>query len=78
MQNTENREMWTASYTRLSIDERNVGESMRSVSQKSILIRNAEEISIQVYKFYLGGRYSSTKDNRPSFQQTIADVILHN
>lgn len=78
MQNTENREIWTAPYARLSIEDGNIGESVRSVGQKSILIWKAEEISIQGYKFNVGGRYSGTKDNRPSFQQMIADLILHN
>ncbi len=64
MQNTENREIWTAPYVRLSIEDGNIGESMRSVSQKSIFIWKAEEISIQSYNFYVGGRYSGTKDKQ--------------
>ena len=46
MQNTENKEIWTALYTRLSMDDGNVGESMSIGSQKAILKRKAEEMGI--------------------------------
>ncbi len=36
MQNTENKEIWTALYTRLSMDDGNVGESMSIGSQDGI------------------------------------------
>lgn len=36
MQNTENKEIWTALYARLSRDDGNVGESMSIGSQKAI------------------------------------------
>ena len=39
MQNTENKEIWTALYARLSMDDGNVGESMSIGSQKAILKR---------------------------------------
>ena len=51
MQNTENKEIWTALYTRLSMDDGNVGESMSIGSQKAILKRKAEEMGIHSYKY---------------------------
>lgn len=51
MQNTENKEIWTALYARLSMDDGNVGESMSIGSQKAILKRKAEEMGIHSYKF---------------------------
>ena len=48
MQNTENKEIWTALYARLSMDDGNVGESMSIGSQKAILKRKAEEMGIHV------------------------------
>ena len=74
MQNTENKEIWTALYTRLSMDDGNVGESMSIGSQKAILKRKAEEMGIHSYKFYVDDGYSGTNFNRPSFQQMIADI----
>ena len=53
MQNTENKEIWTALYTRLSMDDGNVGESMSIGSQKAILKRKTEEMGIHRYKFYV-------------------------
>lgn len=53
MQNTEKKELWTALYARLSMDDGNVGESMSIRSQKAILKRKAEEIGIYSYKFYV-------------------------
>lgn len=74
MQNTENKEIWTALYARLSMDDGNVGESMSIGSQKAILKRKAEEMGIHSYKFYVDDGYSGTNFNRPSFQQMIADI----
>ena len=74
MQNTENKEIWTALYARLSMDDGNVGESMSIGSQKAILKRKAEEMGIHSYKFYMDDGYSGTNFNRPSFQQMIADI----
>ena len=53
MQNTEKKEIWTALYARLSMDDGNVGESMSIGSQKAILKRKAEEMGIHSYKFYV-------------------------
>ena len=53
MQNTENKEIWTALYARLSMDDGNVGESMSIGSQKAILKRKTEEMGIHRYKFYV-------------------------
>lgn len=74
MQNTENKEIWTALYARLSMDDGNVGESMSIGSQKAILKRKAEKMGIHSYKFYMDDGYSGTNFNRPSFQQMIADI----
>lgn len=74
MQNTENKEIWTALYARLSMDDGNVGESMSIGSQKAILKRKAEEMGIHSYKFYVDDGYSGTNFNRPSFQQMIGDI----
>ena len=35
MQNTENKEIWTALYARLSMDDGNVGESMSKIGRAS-------------------------------------------
>lgn len=43
MQNTENKEIWTALYARLSMDDGNVGESMSIGSQKAILKRKGRK-----------------------------------
>ena len=53
MQNTEKKEIWTALYARLSMDDGNVGESMSIGSQKAILQRKAEEMGIHSYRFYV-------------------------
>lgn len=74
MQNTGNQDIWTALYTRLSMDDGNIGESMSIGSQKAILKRKAEEMGIHNYKFYVDDGYSGTNFNRPSFQQMIADI----
>ncbi len=54
MQKTgRNETTWTALYTRLSMDDGNVGERMSIQSQKAILERKVKEMGIHNYRFYV-------------------------
>lgn len=48
MQNTENKEIWTALYARLSMDDGNVGESMSNGTQNQICCLVGNEIAEDV------------------------------
>ena len=59
----------TALYCRLSKDDERQGESLSIETQKSMLVRYAQENGLLPYEIYVDDGYSGLNFERPSFQR---------
>ena len=66
----------TALYCRLSKDDERQGESLSIETQKSMLVRYAQENGLLPYEIYVDDGYSGLNFERPSFQRMIDDVAV--
>ena len=66
----------TALYCRLSKDDERQGESLSIETQKSMLVRYAQENGLLPYEIYVDDGYSGLNFERPSFQRMIDDVAI--
>lgn len=66
----------TALYCRLSKDDERQGESLSIETQKSMLVRYAQESGLLPYEIYVDDGYSGLNFERPSFQRMIDDVAV--
>lgn len=66
----------TALYCRLSKDDERQGESLSIETQKSMLIRFAQENGLLPYELYVDDGYSGLNFQRPDFQRMIDDVAV--
>lgn len=64
----------TALYCRLSKDDERQGESLSIETQKSMLVRFAQENGLIPYEIYVDDGYSGLNFERPDFQRMIDDV----
>ena len=64
----------TALYCRLSKDDERQGESLSIETQKSMLVRYAQENVLIPYEIYVDDGYSGLNFDRPDFQRMIDDV----
>ncbi|MGI6014830.1 MAG: recombinase family protein, partial [Oscillospiraceae bacterium] len=64
----------TALYCRLSKDDERQGESLSIETQKSMLVRYAQENGLIPYEIYVDDGYSGLNFDRPDFQRMIDDV----
>lgn len=68
----------TALYCRLSKDDERQGESLSIETQKSMLVRFAQENGLLPYEIYVDDGYSGLNFQRPDFQRMIDDVAVGN
>ena len=66
----------TALYCRLSKDDERQGESLSIETQKSMLVRFAQENGLLPYELYVDDGYSGLNFQRPDFQRMIDDVAV--
>lgn len=59
----------TALYCRLSKDDERQGESLSIETQKSMLVRYAQENGLIPYEIYVDDGYSGLNFDRPDFQR---------
>ena len=74
MKSTENRNLITALYCRLSQEDQLQGESNSITNQKMILQKYAEEHRFPNTQFYIDDGFSGADFNRPSFKRMMNDV----
>ncbi len=74
MENTPNRNLITALYCRLSVEDMREGESQSIENQKMILQRYADEHGFYNCKFYVDDGYSGVDLTRPAYVQMLKDI----
>lgn len=74
MKSTENKNLITALYCRLSQEDERLGESLSIENQRLMLQKYAEEHRFPNIQFYVDDGFSGADFNRPSFKRMMVDV----
>ena len=74
MDNTPNRNLTTALYCRLSVEDMREGESQSIENQKMILQQYADDHGFHNCQFYVDDGYSGVDSTRPAYVQMLKDI----
>ncbi len=74
LKSTENKNLITALYCRLSQEDERLGESLSIENQRLMLQKYAEEHRFPNIQFYVDDGFSGANFNRPSFKRMMNDV----
>lgn len=74
MDNTPNRNLITALYCRLSVEDMREGESQSIENQKMILQQYADDHGFHNCQFYVDDGYSGVDLTRPAYVQMLKDI----